>query len=352
MKKINFNKKININDPSKIVCAFHTLNIGDSVVFSASIKNLINIYGKNLYIVCAKNGYNVLKGLLPEENYFIYNPKNILDYIKLIFKLRKKSFDVIFDFHNSFFGIKVYFLPILISLRKTFRLGYITEYYKGFMLHSQKKWIPVEKHEVDAYLDLLVYNGLPIKNKKLYVYLDKAFEKDFCEKSERLKIILHPCCANKCKLWAKERFAEIAQWFVKEYKAEVYFTGMKQEQDIVKEIFECITDKTDIYDFCGKFGFHEFAVFLNKVDLLVSIDTSVVHLASATLTNTVAIFGPTSDIVWRPYNKENQILLHSNRPCYPCDVGFIRKGCNDFKCLKDITVEQVKEAVLILLKNN
>jgi len=72
------------------------------------------------------------------------------------------------------------------------------------------------------------------------------------------------------------------------------------------------------------------------------------HIAAAVGTPTVALFGPSGDIEWGPWQVPNRIVT-SSHPCRPCG----RDGCGGGKrseCLEVIAPEQVLDAVRSLLE--
>ena len=89
----------------------------------------------------------------------------------------------------------------------------------------------------------------------------------------------------------------------------------------------------------------------------MSVDTGIVHLATAANTPTVCIYGPTGQIFWRPYNK-NQVVLQKE-PCAETgnspDITQVIEYLDECpahgkECVKAISVEEVEQAVDKILK--
>jgi heptosyltransferase II len=70
------------------------------------------------------------------------------------------------------------------------------------------------------------------------------------------------------------------------------------------------------------------------------------HIADALGTEIVALFGSTNDIVTGPYSKGK--VIHKHVACSPC---YQRTCPIDFRCMKQITAEEVYEAILEKLQN-
>jgi heptosyltransferase-2 len=86
------------------------------------------------------------------------------------------------------------------------------------------------------------------------------------------------------------------------------------------------------------------SALLSEVDVLVSGDTGVAHLAAALGTSAVTLFGPTDPALSAPRGPV-RVLSHSV-PCAPC---FYRTCPIEHPCLRDLAPALVREAVCALL---
>jgi ADP-heptose:LPS heptosyltransferase len=70
------------------------------------------------------------------------------------------------------------------------------------------------------------------------------------------------------------------------------------------------------------------------------------HIAAVLKTPLVAILGPGDMVRFNPANiSNNVIVLYKKTGCAPCN----KKECGSMKCLKAVSVKEVKDAVLSLL---
>jgi heptosyltransferase-2 len=86
------------------------------------------------------------------------------------------------------------------------------------------------------------------------------------------------------------------------------------------------------------------SALLSEIDVLVSGDTGVAHLAAALGTPAVTLFGPTDPALSAPRGPV-RVLTHPV-PCAPC---FYRACPIDHPCLRDLAPARVREAVLAAL---
>ena len=76
------------------------------------------------------------------------------------------------------------------------------------------------------------------------------------------------------------------------------------------------------------------------------------HTAAALQVPSVNIFGPTNSVYTEPYKAEH-IVIKKDYDCTPCyEYSRIPLKCNQtekYKCLKDITVEEVYQNVIKII---
>lgn len=103
-----------------------------------------------------------------------------------------------------------------------------------------------------------------------------------------------------------------------------------------------------VVDLAGQLSLKELAALTARARLFVGVDSAPMHIAAAMGTPTVAIFGPSGDQEWGPWNVVNRIVTSTNHPCRPCG----RDGCEGSKvsaCLTELPVEAVRAACEELL---
>lgn len=129
--------------------------------------------------------------------------------------------------------------------------------------------------------------------------------------------------------WSPVKFIELMQKLKESYGAKYYLTGSSFDRPELDYIIS--NAKMDIGLFINK-KISEVAALISLSDLFVSNDTGIMHVAGATATPQVSIFGPTNPFNWAP-NGKNKL--------------FIRKS--DF--IDDVSTEDVFELCESLLKH-
>lgn len=337
------------------VCLFHTLKLGDSIVITPAMKAFLAVKRYDCYIVCSKEGRHIFRDLVPDERLIVYYPNQP----KIIEELKAHQFDIIIDFHNSFLDLKRFFLPLQISHLYTYRAGFRTPWFFPWRYHRYVPWVSEARHELDAYLQLPQRLGLPIRDKSAYVP-----KHPHCQDRLRQKltdphhqpvpsqwITIHLPALGRRKRWPQEHFVDLCQRLLKNSHLSIIFTGLTNEKHLVDPVANQLPQER-VHNLAGELSFAEFVEVIRMSHLLISVDTCAIHIAYATQTPTLALFGPSNEEVWRPYNTKNQTVLHSHIECRPCDKNFQNnENCSHVNCMKQLTVDMVYQAAIEKLYN-
>ncbi len=124
----------------------------------------------------------------------------------------------------------------------------------------------------------------------------------------------------------------------------VSLTGTAGDRERALAIKDRVRNRDRVDVVAGSCTLPDVARLLAASRLTISVDTGIMHLASALRCNLISLHGPTSPKRWGPLN-ENAIALSSTMPCVPClSLGF-ESDCPRAACMEDITVDQVLSAI-------
>ena len=99
----------------------------------------------------------------------------------------------------------------------------------------------------------------------------------------------------------------------------------------------------------GKTSLSETAAIIEKSSLLISGDSGILHIAVGLGKPTVSLFGPGRADKWAPRG-DHHTVINKQLPCSPCTTfGNTPKCPIDAQCLKEIKVDEVFNAVMMLL---
>ena len=148
-------------------------------------------------------------------------------------------------------------------------------------------------------------------------------------------IALAPGAVGPSKRWPAASFAEVAARFTRE-GATVVVLGSPAETALAQEIG---AGNPAIRDFTGS-DLRNAILALACADLAISNDSGLLHVAAASGTPTIGIFGPTSPWHWAPLNPlAGVVQAEIELDCRPCHKPVCRLGHH--RCLREIPPAQV-----------
>ena len=329
--------------------------IGDTLLTIPFLRNLRYAYPDAQIDMLVSSGSGEIIENCPYINNFIFfdttkkfkyengEKKSFWTYAK---ELRKEKYDKIYVLKRSFSSA---FLSFLTGAKE--RIGFNTEF-RGFLL-TKKVPYSNNKHEIECFLDILRADGINIEDTYLESFTDeKTKEKINKIYSENMqndikKVVVHATASTPKKEWIKENWAQIIEYLSNEKNAQVLFIGAEKDAAAYREILSCLKNELKIkpVNFCGKFTLKESLAALGQSDLIIGIDSGNLHMAAASKTRVIGLYGPMDEKKWGAYpcKSGTNILLTADVDCRPC--GLKKKCKNNYSCLKSITVNQVKEAI-------
>lgn len=121
--------------------------------------------------------------------------------------------------------------------------------------------------------------------------------------------VFHPGSARAEKFWEPERWSQIIKFAATDLGLFPVLSG--GANNLERTHLAAIREKlqTAVLDLSGQLDLLVLAALLQHARLLVTVDSAPMHLASATATPQVALFGPTNPFHWRPRKSPAAILF-------------------------------------------
>jgi lipopolysaccharide heptosyltransferase II len=162
-----------------------------------------------------------------------------------------------------------------------------------------------------------------------------------------LRIALCPGAEyGSAKRWPVEKYRAVMEQVSNKRDCIWVIVGTSKEAALGEKLADDFPG--NIENLCGKTTLTELISELKKCHLLLTNDTGTMHLADQLGVPVVAIFGSTEPTLTGPTNTTNpphQILRHKVE-CSPC---YLRECPIDFRCMKELSVGMVEQAVLQIL---
>ncbi|MCS7205818.1 MAG: glycosyltransferase family 9 protein [Leptospiraceae bacterium] len=209
-------------------------------------------------------------------------------------------------------------------------------------------------HTVERYLHVFERTGL---NPKLisgpYITLDfqsKRLAKEFLithnvHKKEILWIGIAPFAGHPPKTWPIHKTKELIRLIGKYFKTKIFlFGGGKKEIELLESIHKEHPDYTIVV--AGKLLLEGEMALMEKLDVMIAMDSFNMHIASLIGIPVISIWGATHPFSgFAPFGQkpENIVQIPTEiLPCRPCSI-FGNKKCfrKDLACLNYIEPEDV-----------
>lgn len=142
---------------------------------------------------------------------------------------------------------------------------------------------------------------------------------------------------SRAKRWPAERFAQLGDKLSSDLDVNLVLIGSKAERPVAKSV--AAASRRPPIDLTGKTDLGEAAAILSVIDLLVSNDMGLAHVAPAVGTETMVIFGPTNPVTTRPFSDLAEVI-RKDVECSPC---MLRDCPIDHRCMTWISVDEVFE---------
>lgn len=151
--------------------------------------------------------------------------------------------------------------------------------------------------------------------------------------------------------WEPAKFAAVADGLHEQHGMRVVLVGGPNDDGAAVQA----AMQHPAVDLSGKTTLAQLADVIGNADLFIGADSGVMHVAAATGTPVIAIFGPSNAQAWGPWTPESpSVVLRSGVECSPCSyVGHgigLREGCAARTCMKLVTPTMVIEAASGLLR--
>lgn len=271
---------------------------------------------------------------------------------RLLRELRARRYDLLIHLTESYRGAWLaQWLTPRVSVAQRYP-GKRGRFWHGSFTHVYP--IPAKpRHRVEIHLDALrrlgVYPSVDERRLLLVPGADaqRSVEALLTEHglAPRGYVHLHPTSRWLFKCWEVDKYAALID-ALHDAGQRVVVTAAPTAHELafVRAVLGAV--RTPVVDLAGKLSLKQLAALTQWARVFVGVDSVPMHIASAMQTPVVALFGPSGDLEWSPWQVRAEVVT-LDYPCRPCG----QDGCGGGKvsdCLTDISVDQVLAAVRTL----
>ena len=174
-----------------------------------------------------------------------------------------------------------------------------------------------------------------------------AFFKENQMNHNRLIVSVSPTSRRHFNRWSLERYAQLSDWLISKFEAQVILVWGPNERSAVEEVSARMKKKPVISQKTE--DLFELGTVLRKCDLHLGNDNGTKHIAVAMGKPTITIYGPHDPVSWTYPDSSRHRFLKAKVDCPDCERT--KHECTSLSCLDKITVEEVQATFLKLLKS-
>ncbi len=268
---------------------------------------------------------------------------NLPEFVRLLRTLRKEKSDLVLDFHG---GPRAWWIAL--TARARLKVGYKVKF-RSFVYD-----IAVPRgtargfvHSVANHLNLVRALGVNVEPQPP-LSLPPAGDAEI-RKVERLfaenglegfrTVLLHISAGNRYRDWGADNWASLADKLSEDSTVRVALIGGVCDRGAEAGVRSIASSKP--VSFVARLNLLELKEAMVRSSLFVGPDSGPMHIAAATGTPIVALFGPTLPVHFSPWQARAYIVA-KEMSCRPCR----QRKCEtrDFRCLRSITPEEVLAA--------
>lgn len=324
--------------------------MGDVALVAPAIKSLLQqknevnvvFVSRNFFLSFFDNHERLTKVGVDLDKY-----KGFLGLRKLYLELKRQYHpDVVIDLHdvlrtqllNTFFKFSGY---------KVFKIDKGREEKKA-MIASKKVEVPL-KSSLQRYFDVFKKAGYSITLTsgpwiQAKEELNTFFSENNLFKTENKWVGIAPFAKHETKIWGLNKIEELILLLVEQNYQVFLFGG--GDEELVK--LNYLANKQGVINASGQLNFKQEMSLMTHLDVMVTMDSSNMHIASLLGVRVISIWGSTHpSLGFPPINNEDGVVLTKEKlNCQPCSV-FGNKPCSrgDHACMKLITPSMVFDKI-------
>lgn len=296
----------------------------------------------------------VLEGFMDVDNIITFKRGSKKERLLATRAIRKARYDVVFNLHG---GTTATLMTRASGAKH--RVGFGHYQYKNLHNHlappSPELWGRDKLHSVEQQLALLGWTGIPVSDRpptRLAVTPEATKKvsqrfRDLGLDENRSFAVIHPAAAFATKQWAVDRFARVAEELAGRGIVSVAISAPNEAAvvaDLIQEAQVPVAGLTDL-------SLPEVTALAARGRLFVGNDSGIAHMAAATGSPSVVIFGSSNVTHWRPWTTRPNEVVREEFPCQPCPGYF----CAEFEkpeCILSVPVARVVGAIDRVLKES
>jgi len=203
------------------------------------------------------------------------------------------------------------------------------------------------QHSVERYCDVFLKAGFPVVPSKVKpivpsgkVMLDNKLTE---EMRGVLNIGVAPYAKHKLKMWPESSMIQLLKMISEKHSCKFWLFGGTEDSEDLAAFQNQVPGSANL---AGKLSLDEELLLMSKLDLMIAMDSSNMHMAALVGTRVISIWGGTDPLsgfsAWMQPDEFSIRIPVDELTCRPCTIfgkGECKRG--DFACMNWLTPEIV-----------
>ena len=267
-------------------------------------------------------------------------------------RLAAKHFTAIADLHNV---LRSDYLRLRFNLGR-FRVEHIDKHRMGKrrLVAKNNKVLEQQPTAIENYCEVFRKLGYPIEcDSAPRSPLPAPLSSLLSPRKVSASIGLAPFAAHRGKIYPRERMEQVVSQLCELHPdcRILLFGGGKREMEVFSQWCNRYPQCTNASAQCN--GLKEELDAMSRLDVMISMDSANMHLASLVGIPVVSIWGATHPYAgFMGFGQKEENAVQTDLPCRPCSI-YGNKPCmrKDYACLNDIRPETVLEKIQLTIQN-
>lgn len=343
MDKVLITRFSSLGDVALLVPVVYSVALANPTVrFTVLTRNEFASLFNNLNINVTVRGVDLKK-----------EQKGILGILKIIWKMKKRNYTHFADMHNVLRTKLIYHLSPELKRakidkgRKEKKQIIKTKDTSKALPHATMRYMKVFKDLGLKVPDMQFDNIFEFKSRNFDIIADKVPAK------QGRWIGIAPFAKHQTKMYPIEQLEELIKKLSELKDVSVFlFGGGRKETKIMNDLCQKYPNTIKEYK---QMRLSKELIFMSYLDVMISMDSANMHLASLVEVPVVSIWGATHpSLGFLGYKQKlDNAIIAEDIDCQPCSVfgqkKCIQKGDDEYKCLKEIRPKEIYDKVLKVL---
>ena len=325
---IKGNNFIEDNNIKSILFLRYDGKIGDMIVNSLMFREIKKVYPYiKIGLIARGAAIDIIKDNPNVDEIYEYH-KDRKKIKELALKIREENYDLLIDFSEM---LRVNQMMLINLCGARINIGIEKENWKLFDISLNIR--DFNQHISELYIKILKFLGIDNINSSYDVFSSNYLLKDLNLENKKY-CVFNPYAASKHRSFSSENIEKISKIILEKNYEKLILIG---NEDKIKELKKLDISKENKVKIIETKGMSEVAELIKGADLVVSPDTSIVHLGKAFDKKMICIYRKElgkedkNSILWGPNSEKAKIIFVEEKTKDGEEININNLNLDEFK---------------------